>query len=181
MGDSRARLVLAALLALSACFTVSAQSSSQFQLSRNEIGALDGSAVLVSSGYRLSVTTLSDSVAALSAQSPGYRLSTDWTATFPPAVEVVHLRFSAQDTLTWSLDPSLGTYRVYRGNLESLPTPSASCVGRTSFFTQFVDATTPSPGQPFYFLVTAVDASGVEATAGKSSAGVERTVAGSCP
>ena len=149
--------------------------SASFRLTRSEFASIDGSTLLLSSSYRLSRSTLGDSIAELSLSGSSFTLATDWTATLPPALEVESLRFESTSRLIWQVERSLGTYRIYRGG----PT-TQSCIGQAAQ-THFEDAALPSPSSAFYFLVTAVDAGGVEGSAGRSSSGSLRTPSGSCP
>ena len=158
-----------------------AQESPSFRIDRGTRGSLSGSAVLQSSSYRVSRSSLGMPSGRDPVTGTSVAASNDWTATLRPALEVRRLRFADARTLTWDLDRSLGSYRVYRGDLESIVGMPAACIGTAPNGQGFDAPEIPAAGQGQFFLVTAVDAAGVEGTAGTASGGAARLVHGACP
>lgn len=106
---------------------------------------------------------------------------------FAPPQEVADVRFlSDRTTLEWTSQAgSAGggtTYDVGRGALGELPVgtgPSETCVATGAAGASATDATVPTPGDGFYYVVRARNTCGV-ATYGSASAGGERSSA-TCP
>ena len=98
--------------------------------------------------------------------------------------EVQNLRWSDADTLGWDAVADAVSYHVYRGELAALSCGSlGEC--RDDLDTDVSDlvlndSSQPAAGAGFLYLITAVDASGLESIFGSSDCGL-RTNAVACP
>jgi Tol biopolymer transport system component len=97
-------------------------------------------------------------------------------------VEIDNLTILADgETLTWTGTPLANSSNLYRGDLGALRSANfGSCLHSTIIGSTVTDPSAPAPGQGFFYLATAENASG-EGPAGRTSSGSIRTPSVSCP
>ncbi len=173
--------LVAALCALSG--PAAAQTSASFKLTESVLNAggnpLDGSRP-TSANFRIAF----DAIGGLPGgrlTAPSYRAGGGFVATHAPTGDVLGVRFSGRTTLTWSRDPSAGTYNLYRNTLASLPGDYGSCYAPALTGPPYADAAVPAPGSGWFYLVTARNRLGEEGTKGHRSDGTERVNGTPCP
>ena len=96
----------------------------------------------------------------------------------PCVAEVTGVRFDAGFLLRWNSLSTAEGYDVVRASQPDLSGP-LTCLGTLSVGTNLVDPDVPAPGQPYFYVVRASDAT-EKGTWGYSSNGDER-VAAACP
>ncbi len=162
-----------ALLLASAAF---AQSSESFDLEErvlNSGGTPAGGTVPASAGFRVTFSSIGESLAATGAASASFAVDSSFASAYPPPGEASGLRFPDERTLEWAPERSTGVYNLYRGSLGEL-------IGFGICLRQgIVDETTTdddpiAPGSGFFYLVTASNRLGEEGTKGFQSDGAER-------
>jgi hypothetical protein len=97
---------------------------------------------------------------------------------------VTNLRWISTTVLTWDPMPAAATYHVYRDAILSLGFDAfGTCrddLDDERSDTSLSDASVPSPGAGFHYLITAEDSSGHEGTLGFASC-LERSNFTPCP
>lgn len=182
MGYRHATGLLSALLLVSqAAF---AQSSVSFRMSNpvfTQGGHPQGGAVLGSASYRVTIDSVGEGLATPDLGSAGFAMRAGFALCFSPAGEVQGMRALAdKTTFSWTAEPSVGDYSVYRGTLDTLPGTYGAC--RLSGVASTSTALSEIPGATGYFyLITARNLLREEGTKGSSSAGLLRGNPTPCP
>ena len=99
------------------------------------------------------------------------------------------LFFSDKTTLQWPTLYGAADYRVYRGNLSDLFDTDADGLAENGYgdcqtstvASSYVDATIPTAGSGFFYLIGFQDGAGVDSMLGTVSSGGARLPATSCP
>jgi hypothetical protein len=174
----------AVLLAASFSATVPAalaQSSPTYELDEhvlNEGGSPAGGVAPASSGFRMTLGSLGETLGPRTISGASYQLLGGFVSPFSPPGEVTGLGFTGPATLIWDPEPSVGAYDFYRGDL-GLP-GSGACLDPDLTATSAMD-TDPLPSMGGYFyLVTAENTLNQEGTAGFRTDGTQRAPA-ACP
>ena len=176
---------LVALVAFCAGGLVLGQQSASYILEEhtfNAGGHSEGGGILTSASFRISLTSLGDRAAAAGLSSASFQIDSGFTTGYPPPGEVQNLRLLADgETLQWNVEPSIGSYNVYRdliSNLTGLGYGSCEQEARTE---EAAIDTDPVPlGEAYFYLVTAENRIAEEGTKGFDSGAMERTGT-SCP
>ena len=170
---------------LTLALQVFAQRSLSYQITESAIncgGDPQNGAVLSSPSFRITLDAIGDTVAGGPLASTSFSTDVGLPPSVRPPGEVLDVKFSNPTTLTWQPEPSVGTYRLYRGLLSDLPTSYGICLTPGGLAgEQATDGDTPSPGQCFIYLVTARNMINEEGTLGDNSAGVPHTNSAPCP
>ncbi len=161
-----------------------AQASATFRLTEQAINQggrpLQGTSS-ASSGYRTSQEAIGEPITARALSGANFRLDASFVMRCAPPGEVRQLRFVTRADLAWDHDPSIGSYGVYRGALESMPSDFGSCVSGSITTNAWHDAPDPAIGHGFFYLVTARSRIGEEGTKGTGSSGSARPNPSPCP
>ena len=114
--------------------------------------------------------------------SAAYSMDVGFAHSYPPPGEVQQVAvLGDKATLVWAPELSVGTYRVYSGDLDRLSIDYGVC--RTSGLTvEHVPLReVPDVGQAFFYLVTARNRLHEEGITGYDSAGALRVNPAPCP
>lgn len=134
-----------------------------------------------SASHQLTIGSIGDPFGIGFLTGPGSTLQFGFVLPYAPPFEVLNVMFSNPTTLVW--DPRLNAagYNVYRGLISTLPGLAyGACLQQGIVPTTTTDATLPTPGTGFFYLVTMENGIAEEGTKGFASSGAER--AGSaCP
>jgi hypothetical protein len=163
-----------------------AQQSASFKLVEhtfNAGGRPEGGTAAASANYRITLDAIGDSVTSGPLAGNGFQVGGGFVSPYPPAGEVMNLRFSSKVSLTWNPEPSAGVYNLYRASLSTLP-GAAYGTCRTSAIpgTTTNDADAVSPGsQGYFYLVTAKSLLKEEGIKGHAGNGALRPNLAPCP
>jgi len=155
-----------------------AQQSTSYRLEEhvfNGGGHPLGGTVPTSSGFQISLHALGDGITGTNLTGASFRVDGAFVPVYGPPGEVLALRFEDALTLAWSPERSVGHYNVYRGSVGSFLPSYGTCSQQPVFQTTATDGSAPSPGQGFFYLVTAENRLREEGTKGFDSGGNERT------
>ncbi|MEW5806520.1 MAG: hypothetical protein AB1756_04100 [Acidobacteriota bacterium] len=178
------------MMAMAFCATclisvLQAQESTNYKLKEytfNNGGDPRNGTVLTSTNYKVSLDSIGDTIADGSMSSASYGINSGFDTWYLPPDEVLNLRFlSDKTTLTWSPEGSVGHYNLYRDLLSNLDPGYGNCQETLIQDEQATDASTPSAGQGYFYLVTAVNRIYEEGTMGYKSSGGERPNSSPCP
>jgi hypothetical protein len=136
---------------------------------------------LISTNFSITLSSIGESLSATGMSSAGYRLEGGFVPPYPPPGEVLNLLFTNKTSFGWNPETSVGTYNVYRGVVSTLPANYGTCLASGLTLTQTTDATIPSAGQCFFYLITAENRLTEEGTMGKNSAGTPHPNVAPCP
>jgi hypothetical protein len=178
------RLLFAGPLLAALCAPASAQTSASFKVTENTINAgghpLDTSRP-ASASFRISHGAIGDAAVRNVLSSASYRGDGGFVGRYAPPGEVHDVQFLDKVNLTWSHEPSVGTYNLYRNTLASLPGNYGSCYQSALIGPQFGETDAPAPGTGWLYLVTAENRLREEGTKGHTSSGAMRSNPSSCP
>ncbi len=175
--------ILAALVALPGF----AQQSASYRLDEHTFNAGGrplGGSIAASASYKVSLDAIGAPVALAGAlSSPGHRMEAGFVPVYRPPGEVRWITMGAdKQTLSWTPEPTVGDYSLYRGSLSALDGTSwGSCLESGVTGTSTIDSTIASAGNGFYYLVAARNRLGEEGTLGETSAETTRWPAAACP
>ena len=177
----RQAMVLAGLLLL-ALGTASAQTSASFQLEEytlNAGGTPSQGTEVVSASFRMTVSSIGDTVSAAGLGSTSFQLDSGFVVAYPPPGEVAAmcggagacLAFTDLQTLIWPTERSAGAYNLYRDDMSA---GYGVCEQQDLGTTTATDLSAPSTGNAFYYLVTVENRLAEEGTKGFQSGAIER-------
>jgi hypothetical protein len=179
----RSTTVLAMLLFVNAA--AFAQQSASYRIREshiNEGGNPIGGVTLVSASYRVRLDAVGDSVARAGLGAASHKLDAGFVAGYPPPGETLKLRFTAPQSLSWDAERSVGAYDVYRDAMTALAGgATGACFQLDVPSESATDASIPSDGEGFFYLVTATNRLGEEGTKGFRGGGAERPNSAPCP
>jgi len=162
-----------------------AQTSTSYKLTEfafNNGGDPSNGTFAASTSYRIRLDAVGDAAGATTLSSASHHADGGFVSAYPPPGEVVGPLFSSKTTLTWSPEKSIGSYDVYRAALSSLAGLGfGACLQSGLTAESATDATSPSAGQGYFYLVTARNLLGEIGTKGYLSSGLERANAAPCP
>jgi len=159
-----------------------AQTSTNYQNREHAFNAGGNPApALTSTNYQVTLSSIGDGVSGVGMSSAGYRMDGGFEGSYPPPGEVLNLRFTGKTTFGWNPEPSVGTYDIYRGLLSGLPSGYGTCFAQGLTTPQGSDAGVPSPGQGFFYLITARNRISEEGPMGNKSNGTPRANTAPCP
>ena len=171
-------------LATALCGSAAAQTSASFKLTENVINAggnpLDGNRP-ASVSFKISHDAIGDAAIGGALSSASYRADGGFVVSYRPAGEVHGVRFLDGTNLSWNLEPSVGTYNLYRDDLASLPGNFGDCYQSALAGPPFVETAEPGQGSAWFYLVTAENRLHQEGTKGHRSNGAERPNTVPCP
>jgi len=134
-----------------------------------------GGTVPTSAGFQISLDALGDGITGTSLAGTSFRVDGAFVSAYTPPGEILALRFTDALTLVWNPERSVGHYNIYRGGVGSFLPDYGTCSQPPVFQTTTTDGSAPSPGQGFFYLVTAENRLREEGTKGFDSGGNERT------
>jgi hypothetical protein len=179
------RLVAAILLAGGGVIVPArAQTSASFKL--NEATFDNGGdprqgSLLSAAHYKVTFDVIGGSLVRQGASSAGFRSDAGFAAGYPPPGEVAGVTFPNKTTLQWRPERSLGAYEVYRDPLAALPASFGTCFASGLTAESTTDASSPSAGAGFFYLVTVRNRLREEGTKGFLSDGSTRGNPSPCP
>ena len=175
---------IALILALTAASTVRGQTSTSYKLTESTMSSggdpRDG-AYAASAGYRIHLDALGQAVVAVGLASAGFHLDSGFVEAYPPPKEVMHVHWTTATSLVWDPEASVGSYELYRNLLSTLPGAFGNCFQSGIAGESWTDATTPSAGTGWFYIVTARNRLAEEGTKGFQSSGLERPNPSPCP
>ena len=163
-------ILVAVLFALPAL----AQQSANFKLTEhvfNGGGHPSDGLVLASTGYRVTLDALGEGVVQGGMTSTSFHMDTSFTVAYPPPGNVIDLRFTDAETITWSAERSGGLYDLYRDDTRD---GYGNCEQQDLGATTATDTSIPAESGGFFYLVTAKNRLLEEGTKGSRSDGTER-------
>src|SRR5437867_6936953 len=161
----RGLVLMTALLSLCGLSPAAAQTSTSFKLqesSLNNGGDPRAGAALVSAHFHLSLDAIGDGVVRAGLSSGSFHVDGGFVGRYRPAGEVKGLLFSNAATLQWNPDPSADRYEIYRGATSTLPGTFGTCFASDLTIVTANDASIPSKGAGYFYLVTARNRLGEE-------------------
>jgi hypothetical protein len=164
-----------------------AQESESFRLDEHAFNAGGRPArgdVASSPSFMISLEAIGTPVATGAAlASMSFRSEVDFVPTYRPPGEVAGLHVAEDaETLSWSAEPTAGSYSVYRDALGSLNGSTwGSCLEAHVETTTYVDSLEPELGKGLFYLVAASNRLREEGTLGSTTAGAQRVPATPCP
>jgi hypothetical protein len=176
-------MIFPGLLLLSLALTP-AQVSTSYKIEEhtfNAGGRPEGGAIASSAGFRISLDAIGDGVVGRGLASASYVMDGGLVSAYPPPGEVVGLRFESPQFFSWDAEGSVGTYGVYRDSFGTLPGGYGVCFDSGITGTSTQDLSSPSPGQGWYYLVTARNRLAEEGSKGTSHDGTQRGNPSPCP
>ena len=166
-----------------AALPAAAQQSASFRLEEsafNQGGSPTEGLELQSPSYRVSLSSLGESLVQPTLTGTGFSLDGGIVGSVKPAGEVLGLRFDDSVTLAWDPEGSVGTYTLYRDALTTLGA-TASCLQEDLTAPDFIDGDSPASGTGFLYLVSATNRLDEEGPLGFGSAGAARSGSPVCP
>jgi len=165
-------------VALAATLPASGQSSAHYRLAEfsiNSGGDPKDGAYAASAHHRVTLDAIGDvALAASDPHSASHRLSGGIVPAYPPPGEVLRLALHADRmTLSWTPEPSVGSYNVYRGALVAIAPVFGSCLESRVIAETWSDSERPSAGSGFFYLVTARNRLDEEGPKGYQTSGAE--------
>ena len=183
-GTRIGRVLLAAPILVALCGPAEAQTSASFKLTENVVSSgghpLDASRP-ASASFRISFGAIGDAALRGALSSASYRGDGGFVGRYAPPGEVSGVRFVDKTNLTWSHEPSVKTYNLYRNTLASLPGNFGGCYQAALVTPSFGETAAPTPGSGWHYLVTAKNRLREEGNKGRTSSGAERSNPSSCP
>ncbi len=159
-----------------------AQTSTNYQNKEHVVNAGGNPApALASTNFSITLSSIGDGLSGTGMSSADYQMDGGFVSPYPPPGEVLHLQFTSKTTFGWDPEASVGTYDAYSGLVSGLPASYGACLASGLTLTQATDATTPSAGQCFFYLVTAKNRIAEEGTMGHKSDGTPRANGSPCP
>ena len=136
---------------------------------------------LQSASYRAEIDTLGGSHVAPRLVGSLFSMDVTLAHAFPPPGEVRGVGFSDTETIFWSAERSVGSYRLYRGSAEFLPFETGRCLYGALPVATATDELIPEEGGLYFYLVTARNLLEEEGRVGFDGAGDPRIVPEACP
>jgi hypothetical protein len=161
-----------------------AQTSANYKLVESTINAggdPQNGSYAASASYRIKLDAIGGAVIAAGLSSAGFHMDGGFVDTYAPPKEVLNLRWTDSTNLLWDLEESVGAYEVYRDLLGTLPGGFGSCFQPGLVSETLSDATAPSLGAGWFYLVTARNRIAEEGTKGYQSNSTERGNPSPCP
>lgn len=175
----RAITLVLLVVALSATVPVLGQTSAHYRLTESTFNAggdpKDGS-FAASAHYRVTLDAIGDAaLAATDPHSASHRLSGGFVPAYLPPGEVLRLSLLADHrTLSWTPEPSVGSYNLYQGKLSAIVPLFGSCFESRIAGETWSDPGSPAAGNGYFYLVTARNRLDEEGSKGRQSSGAER-------
>lgn len=159
-----------------------AQSSASYKIESGVFNAGGNpTPVLTSASFKVSLDAIGDGVDATSLSSASYHSGAGLIPQYPPPGEIQGDHFADKNTLAWLADPSVGSYDVYRGTAPGFSPGFGTCLASGLAAESCAVPDAPSPGQCFFYLITARNRLAEEGTKGYESTGTERGNTSPCP
>lgn len=185
MSARATRSVAALLLALASSGAAIAQTSANYKLTEytlNNGGDPSNGGFALSASFKIRLDAVGDAVTATGLTSASNHMDGGFVGDYPPPGEVKGDLFTSKTTLTWNPEKSVGTYDVYRALLSSLSGLGyGACLQNGLTNESATDATVPSAGQGYFYLLTARNRLGEIGTKGFATSGLERANLSPCP
>lgn len=178
-------LILARLLLVTVAMTpLTAQVSTSYKIEEhtfNAGGRPEDGAIASSVNYRISLDAIGDGVVGRGLSSASYAMDGGLVSAYPPPGEVQGLYFDSPQLFSWTAERSVGTYNVYKDSFGALPGGYGVCFDSGIAGTGAQELSTPSPGQGWFYLVTAKNRLAEEGSKGTSHDGSQRGNPSPCP
>jgi hypothetical protein len=177
-------LLPALLLILSARGAAVAQTSASYKLTESTINAggdPQNGSFAASASYRIELDAIGQGLTAVGLSSASFHLDDGFVDAYSPPREVLNLRWTDASTLAWNPEPSVGVYELYRDLASTLPGGFGTCFQSAIVSETWTDASVPSPGTGWFYLVTARNRLAEEGTKGFQGSGLERPNPSPCP
>jgi hypothetical protein len=177
-------IVPAALCSLGVIAPAAAQTSASYKLQETSInsgGDPRGGTPLASTHFHIGLDAIGDGLVRSGLSSASFHADSGFLDRYVPAGEVMNLRFTNATTLQWNPEPTASRYEVYNGSLSSQPGTFGTCFASDLASQSTTDASIPSTGTGFFYLVTARNRLAEEGTKGSQSNGTERANPLPCP
>jgi hypothetical protein len=175
--------LLPALLLLTS--SAQGQQSTSFRLTEYTINAgghPDEGLIMASTRFRVTLDAIGGGVEGARLSSTGFRLDGGFQYCFPPPGEVAGLQFTDQQTLVWNSEKSIGSYNLYRGEVNSLPGLAyGDCLQSGIQVTTTIDTSAPASGEAYFYLPTAENLLMEEGSKGFASDDSQRGNPAPCP
>jgi hypothetical protein len=181
---TRTIVLLAWLLGAPTIVPAVAQTSASYRLqesSFNNGGNPGRSGALASAHFRVSLDAVGEDAARAGTASASIHVDGGFVAGLTPPGEVTGLRFTDATTLRWNPERSADRYELYRGLVASLPGTYGACLANDLAAQTTSDASLPSTGQGFFYMVTARNRLREEGPKGFRSGGIEEANPLPCP
>jgi hypothetical protein len=165
-----------------AAFTQTSTSYKLTEFTFNNGGDPTNGSSASSASHWIKLDAIGDAAAATGLSSASHHMDGGFVDVYPPPGEVKGNLFTDKTMLTWSPEKSVGTYDVYRASISSLPGLAyGTCLESGLSTESATDATIPSAGQGYFYLITARNRLGEIGTKGCATSGAERANAAPCP
>jgi hypothetical protein len=168
-----------------ATWPVLAQTSTSFKAEENVFNAgghPSGGAVMASTGFRITLDAIGESVGGSGLSSASFRMDGGFGAAYRPPGEIQGLGFTDHETLTWNPEKSAGVYNLYRDLISNLSGLGyGSCEQNDLPGATTTDVSTPAENNGYFYLVTAENRIGEEGTKGSDSSDSVRQNLPACP
>lgn len=161
-----------------------AQTSASYHLNEHTLdtGGDPRSGPLASTSFHLKLDAIGDAALGSTMASPSFHADGGFVVVYRPPGEVAALTFPTKTTLSWSPEPTIGFYELYRDSLSSLSSGSTgTCLVAGITGTSATDSATPSTGAGWFYLVTARNRLNEEGTKGRGQGGAPRPNPTPCP
>jgi hypothetical protein len=136
--------------------------------------------ILASTHYHVTLDAIGDGAVRAGLASASFHVDGGFVGDYRPAGEVTGVRFTNATTFQWNGDPSIGAYEIYRGTTP-FPGTYGTCFASNLTAQTDNDASSPSPGSTFFYIITARNRLQEEGTKGYRAHGTERTNTSPCP
>ncbi len=150
--------ILSLILVLTAAAGMArGQTSASYKLTESTMssgGDPHNGAFAASAAYRIELDALGQAVVAVGLAGAGFHLDAGFVDAYPPPKEVLNVRWTTSTSLAWDPEPSVGNYDLYRNLLSTLPGTFGSCFQSGIAGESWTDATTPSTGTGWFYIVT---------------------------
>jgi hypothetical protein len=142
----------------------------------NEGGHPAGGVVLTSAGYRITLDAVGDAARPTLVTGPSWRMHPGFVPAYRPPGEALNLLVDPDRvTFRWDPERSVGSYNLYRGLLSTLSGLGyGTCLQQSIAGETATDASIPSTGAGYFYIVTAENRLTEEGTKGFDSSGAER-------
>jgi hypothetical protein len=178
------RLFGALLVLLGAGGAALAQTSASYKLTEsvfNAGGDPQNGTVAASASWRVTLDAIGDAADGVGLASASWHADAGFVDLYRPPGEVRNVLWPSKTTMTWSPEPTVGAYEVYRSFLSMLPGDFGSCLASGLTDETATDASAPPVSAGWFYIVTARNRLAEEGTKGAQSSGSERPNSSPCP
>ncbi len=167
--------VAAGLLLLLAGGAAMAQSGANWSVEDHSFNSggtpVEGDTPLSPSGWELTLASIGDATRPVTAAGLSYSVTVGFGSAFEVPGEVMNLVFTTAQTISWDADSSADQYNLYRDDTSD---GYGNCEEQGLLAVTTTDASAPTPGNTFHYLVTASNRVAQEGTKGFQTDMTER-------